>query len=52
MKKPYSFRLDESLVNKVKKIAEADNRKLTAMLENILIIFVKENTAKNGKPKI
>jgi predicted transcriptional regulator len=49
MKKPYSFRLDKNLIEKIKIIAEKDNRKLTAMIENILTIFVKENNAKNDK---
>lgn len=43
MKKPYSFRLDPDLIEKVRALGDKDNRKLTPMIENILITFVKEN---------
>jgi len=43
MKKPYSFRLDPNLIEKIRDFGEKDNRKLTPMIENILITFVKEN---------
>ena len=52
MKKPYAFRLEESLVEDVRKLGEQDNRKLTPMIENILSIFVQQHKLGKAKPKV
>lgn len=38
-KKPFSFRLDVKLMNKLKEIAAKENRKLTNLIETILINY-------------
>lgn len=41
-KKPYTFRFDEKMMNKLKSIAVKENRKLTNLIETILINFTKQ----------
>ena len=39
-KKTYSFRFDEDMVNKLKVYAEAENRKLSNLVETILLQYL------------
>jgi hypothetical protein len=45
-KKPFTFRLDATLVEKVRKAGAKDGRKLTNMIEHILSTFVKKEEKK------
>lgn len=40
-KKPYTFRLNKALIEKLRVLANKDNRKLTNFIETILSSFVK-----------
>lgn len=40
-KKPYTFRFDEALINKLRAFAKKENRKLTNFIEQIFTNFVK-----------
>lgn len=44
VKKNVTWKLDEKLVNKLKKLAEADNRSLTKYVELLFINHVKNHT--------
>ena len=42
-KKTYSFRLEDELVEALRKLAEKENRKLSNMVETILKKYVEEH---------
>lgn len=47
--KAYSLRLDNELMDKIKKIAEKEDRPLSKQFERIIRQFVDEYEQKNGK---
>ena len=42
MKKPQTFKLDESIMPSIKKLADADNRSVNNYVESILIHHIKK----------
>ncbi len=46
-KKVYSFRFDEEMVTKLKIYAEQENRKLSNLVETILLQYIAEREKEN-----
>lgn len=50
MKKPVTFRIDQELLDKARKSAQAENRTLTNFIETLLKMRVKRRTNSSGQP--
>ena len=48
-KKTFSFRFDESMINKLKLYAEAENRTLSNMVETILLQYLAKREQEDKK---
>lgn len=48
-KKTFSFRFDESMVDKLKSYAEAENRTLSNMVETILLQYLAKRESEDKK---